>query len=245
NFNARPSVSNNAFASAASVDVLAKNFGIDNKTNNSPVSLNSDQLSRLMNLLNDSGVSSINSSIGCNILKTIKSTFFNNNVKFNLNFKKFYNGNTNFLMELTDFGANQHMTVRSKFLVNVVDVSNLGLTMGHPNGTQTLITKIGDLKVNNDIILYDVLVVPEYTVSLLSVHKLARDSKLFVGFDENKCYFQDLKANKIVRIGRQCNGLYLFNIDKTCKIVSNNCIATCYVSISLWHQRLGHPADQV
>ncbi|GJT55808.1 ribonuclease H-like domain-containing protein [Tanacetum coccineum] len=137
------------------------------------------------------------------------------------------------------------MTVSTKFLVNVVDVSNLGLTLGHPNGTQVLITKIGDLKVNNDITIYDVLIVPEYTVSLLSVHKLARDSKLFVRFDENKCYFKDLKANKTVGIGRQCNGLYLFDIDKTCKIVSNNCIATCYVSRSLWHQRLGHPADQV
>ncbi|GJY60904.1 hypothetical protein Tco_0461561 [Tanacetum coccineum] len=48
---------------------------------------------------------------------------------------------------------------------------------GHPNGTQALITKIGDLKINNDITLYDVLVVLEYTVSLLSVHKVARDNK--------------------------------------------------------------------
>ncbi|GJR99898.1 ribonuclease H-like domain-containing protein [Tanacetum coccineum] len=251
NFNAKPTMSNNASDSAASADVLTKNSGNDNKTSNSPVSLTSDQLSRLMNLLNDSGVSSDNSSMGGNILKTIKGTFFNNNVKFNLNFKKFYNGNTIFLVEnislgwITDSGANQHMTVSTKFLVNVVDVLNLGLTVGHPNGTQALITKIGDLKVNNDITLYDVLVVHEYTVSLLFVHKLARDSKMFVGFDENKCYFQDLKTNKTMGIGRQCNGLYLFDIDKTCKIISNNCIATCYVSRSLWHQRLGHPADQV
>ncbi|GJT38378.1 putative RNA-directed DNA polymerase [Tanacetum coccineum] len=179
NFNAKPTVSNNA-----SADVFAKSTGTDNKTSNSPVSLTSDQLSRLMNLLNDSGVSSANSSMG-------------------------------------------------------------GLTVGHPNGTQALITKIGDLKINNNITLYDVLVVPEYTVSLLSVHKLARDSKLFVGFDEHNCYFQDLKGNKTVGIGRQCNGLYLFDIEKYCKIISNNCIATCYVSRSMWHQRLGHPADQV
>ncbi|GJV99825.1 ribonuclease H-like domain-containing protein [Tanacetum coccineum] len=139
NFNAKPTVANNASASA---DVLAKNSDTDNKTSNSPVSLTSDQLSRLMNLLNDNGVSSANSNMG-----------------------------------------------------------------GHPNGTQALITKLRYLKVNNDITLYDVLVVPEYTVSLLSVHKLARDSKLFMGFDENKCYFQDLKANKTVGIGRQCNGL--------------------------------------
>ncbi|GKE44631.1 hypothetical protein Tco_1471915, partial [Tanacetum coccineum] len=53
----------------------------------------------------------------------------------------------------------------AKILINVVDISNLGLC--HPNGTQALITKIDDLKINNDITLYDVLVVPEYTIRAL------------------------------------------------------------------------------
>nr|GEV73273.1 ribonuclease H-like domain-containing protein [Tanacetum cinerariifolium] len=61
NFNANLTVSNNASASA---DVLAKNSGTDNKTSNSSMSLTDDQLSRLMNLLNDSGVSSANSNMG-------------------------------------------------------------------------------------------------------------------------------------------------------------------------------------
>ncbi|GJY43859.1 ribonuclease H-like domain-containing protein [Tanacetum coccineum] len=137
------------------------------------------------------------------------------------------------------------MTVSANFLSNVVDVSNLGLTIGQPNRSQALITKIGDLKINNKVTLYDVLVVPEYTVSLLSVNKLSRDSKLFVGFDESNCYIQDLKVNKNVGIGKQYNGLYLFDVDNACKIVSNNCIASCSASKTLWHQRLGHPANQV
>nr|GEU87651.1 retrovirus-related Pol polyprotein from transposon TNT 1-94 [Tanacetum cinerariifolium] len=57
----------------------------------------------------------------------------------------------------------------------------------------------------------------EYIVSLLSVHKLARENKLFVGFVENNA----------------------------CKIVSNSCITSCNVSKTLWHQRLGYPTDQV
>ncbi|GKB64306.1 hypothetical protein Tco_0920492, partial [Tanacetum coccineum] len=60
--------------------------------------------------------------------------------------------------------TNANMAVNAKFLINLVDISNLGLTVSHPNGTQALITKIGDLKINNDITLYDVLVVPEYTI---------------------------------------------------------------------------------
>ncbi|GJW83459.1 putative RNA-directed DNA polymerase [Tanacetum coccineum] len=122
---------------------------------------------------------------------------------------------------------------------------NGSVIVGHPNGTQALITKIGDLNINNDITLYYVLVVPEYTVSLLFVHNLSRDNKLFVGFDESNFYIQDLKANRNVGIGKQFNGLYLFDVDNSCKIVSNNCIASCFVFNTLWHQRLGHPADQV
>ncbi|GKC37494.1 ribonuclease H-like domain-containing protein, partial [Tanacetum coccineum] len=144
-----------------------------------------------------------------------------------------------------NIAANQHMIVSTKKLINVMDISNLGLTVGHPNGTQALITKIGDLKINNDITLYDVLAVPEYTVSLLYVHKITRDSKLFVRFDDTKCYIRDSKSNKTVGIGNQCNCLSLFDVDNACKVLSNNCIASCYVSKSLWHQRLGHPADQI
>ncbi|GKC26699.1 ribonuclease H-like domain-containing protein [Tanacetum coccineum] len=71
------------------------------------------------------------------------------------------------------------------------------------------------------------------------------DIKLFVGFDENNCYIQDLKANRTAEIGKQYNGLYLFDVDNACKIVSNNCIASSFVSKTFWHQRLSHSADQV
>ncbi|GJW61098.1 ribonuclease H-like domain-containing protein [Tanacetum coccineum] len=243
--NSKPVTNNNTIVDPPS------NKASSNTNSNSPVSLSIEQLTRLMNLLNDNGVSTANANMSGKNFMNIKGIFFNGSVKFNLNFKRFFNGNTDFVVGnislgwIVDSGANQHMTVSTKNLVNVVDISNLGLTVGHPNGTQALITKIGDLKINNNITLNDVLDVPEYTVSLLSVHKLSRDNKLFVGFNESNCYIQDLKANKILGIGRQFNGLYLFDVDNACKIVSNSCISTCFVSKTLWHQRLGHPADPV
>ncbi|GKA57053.1 ribonuclease H-like domain-containing protein [Tanacetum coccineum] len=145
--NSRPVISNNT-----TVDPQSNNVN-SNATSKSPVSLSNEQLTRLMNLLNENGVFSTNANMS---------------------------------------GANQHMTVSAKNLINMVDISNLCLIVGLPSGTQALITKIRDLKLNNKITLYDVLVVPEYTVSLLSVHKLSRDNKL-----------------------------------------------------TLWHQRLGHPANPV
>ncbi|GJW38483.1 ribonuclease H-like domain-containing protein [Tanacetum coccineum] len=142
--------------------------------------------------------------------------------------------------------SNEHLARLMNLLNNNgVSTANANMLVGHPNGTQALITKIIDLKINIDITLYDVFVVPEYTVSLLSFHKLSRDSKLFVDFDESNCYIQNLKANRTVGIGRQFTSFSLFDVDNACKIVSNIIIVTCFVSKTLWHQRLCHPADQV
>ncbi|GJZ59365.1 ribonuclease H-like domain-containing protein, partial [Tanacetum coccineum] len=41
---------------------------------------------------------------------------------------------------IVDSGANQHLTYTDKFLVNVVNISNLGITVSHPNGTEAVIT---------------------------------------------------------------------------------------------------------
>nr|GEY20780.1 reverse transcriptase domain-containing protein [Tanacetum cinerariifolium] len=90
-------------------------------------------------------------------------------------------------------------------------------------------------------------VVPDYNVSLLSVHKLAKDSKLCVGFDEHKCYIQDLQKKEIVEIGNESGSLYRFNVDSAlnCKTSADCPASICYVSKNLWHQRLGHLVDQV
>ncbi|GJV49096.1 putative RNA-directed DNA polymerase [Tanacetum coccineum] len=112
-----------------------------------------------------------------------------------------------------DSGANQHLTYTDKNLVNVIDISYLNIKVSHPNGTEALITKVGNLVLTKFLTLYDVLVVPEYSVTLVSVHKIAKDSKFIVGFDESKCFLisQDLMDVKLMGIGRQVNGLYFFD----------------------------------
>ncbi|GJS78202.1 ribonuclease H-like domain-containing protein [Tanacetum coccineum] len=72
-------------------------------------------------------------------------------------------------------------------MINVIDITSLNSTVAHPNGTLATITHVGNLKVSNNVVLYDVLVVPGYCVSLLSVNKLIRDIKMYVDFDEDKC----------------------------------------------------------
>ncbi|XP_071712853.1 uncharacterized protein [Rutidosis leptorrhynchoides] len=155
--------------------------------NSAPASLTQDQLMKLLSLINDNATS-VDASAN------MAGTFVNHNVFFNTNFKRFFNSHINDKMKnrsqgwIIDSGANQHMTISETGLIDLVGISKLNLTVGHPNGTQAKVIKVGNLKLSNNIILHDVLVVPEYCVSLLSVFKLSKDSSLTISFDEHKCF---------------------------------------------------------
>ncbi|XP_071688346.1 uncharacterized protein [Rutidosis leptorrhynchoides] len=117
-----------------------------------------------------------------------------------------------------------------------------GMIVGHPNGTQALITKIGDLTLNDNNTLSNVLVVLGYRVNLPSVHQLSKNKRIFVGFNDSKCYIHDLLEKRIVGTGSVKNGLYLFDVFEG---DYSNCVTKCYVSFNLWHCRLGHPIKRV
>ncbi|GJX39143.1 ribonuclease H-like domain-containing protein [Tanacetum coccineum] len=142
-------------------------------------------------------------------------------------------------------GANQHLTTSTIGMINVVDISSLNITVGHPNGTVATISHIGDLRLSNNVMLHDVLVVPGYCVSLLSVNKLIKDIKLFVGFDKDNCYIQDLDKGITLGTSSESGGLYLFDDTKNKSLGNVNIVMAFNVSKDLWHSRLGHPADQV
>ncbi|GKE79443.1 ribonuclease H-like domain-containing protein, partial [Tanacetum coccineum] len=89
-------------------------------------------------------------------------------------------------------------------------VQKLMSLLNDKSGSAAYANMAGNLKLNNDVVLFDVLVIPEYCVSLLSVHKLIKDSNLSVSFDETKCVIQDLKKEKVLGTGSESAGLYVF-----------------------------------
>ncbi|GJV29514.1 ribonuclease H-like domain-containing protein [Tanacetum coccineum] len=149
-------------------------------------------------------------------------------------------------MQANMAGAKQHMTYTDKELDNVFDISYLKIKLGHPNGTKAYISKIENLRLSNGLTLYDVMVIPEYCVTLIFVHKLDKENKVIVAFDENRCYFlnQDLNLKNVLEIGDQCEGLYYYN-DKGIKSNNSTLRYQCFLSQHDWHCRLGHPTDPV
>ncbi|GJX86409.1 putative RNA-directed DNA polymerase [Tanacetum coccineum] len=130
-------------------------------------SFTNEQMVKLLSFINEKPTPAANMS-------GIKSSLSNNNGT--------WDGLLLFFM-----GANQHMTDSTKNMFNVVDVSSLMLTVGHPNGTLVMIFAIGSLRLTSGIVLFDDLVVPEYN---------------------------DLNLGKLVGTGSVNGGLYLFDLDK-------------------------------
>ncbi|GKB75768.1 ribonuclease H-like domain-containing protein [Tanacetum coccineum] len=207
-----------------------------NRDQSSSNSFTDEQYKRLMDLISDkTGSSSMPANIaGINCVSFCSSRFFNHNS--NIRSYKLYIG------WIIDSGASQHMNYTILNMFNVVEVSKLNMTVGHPNGTKAVVTHVGSLRLTDKIVIHDVLVVPGYEVSLLSVHKLSKDNKYRVIFDENVCVIQDSVIRTQVGTGSESNGLYFLNTGK--RLVNNN-IEVCCLSKCIWHNRLGHPADQV
>ncbi|GKC52068.1 putative RNA-directed DNA polymerase [Tanacetum coccineum] len=239
----RPNVPSNA-------DIVCENCGYNvgftsgSGTTSSSTGFTEEQMATLLSLLKD------NTGSEKNIQANMACMVYNSSKIFHDNFDDFFCSNSNMISKMgyvgkiIDSGANQHMTNNENDLENVYDISHLNIKVAHPNGTNAVISKIGNLRLQNGLMLFDVLVIPAYCVTLISVNKLARDNKIFVVFNENMCFFvnQDLNLRNVLGTGKQCGGLYYLDTQGTrCKINQN--IFTCSLSAYDWHCRLGHPAD--
>ncbi|GJQ96310.1 ribonuclease H-like domain-containing protein [Tanacetum coccineum] len=128
------------------------------------LSFTNEQMIKLMNLINEAPSGNVQANMAG------RGMFFNSNVFFDLNFKVFYNSNSMIykvnLGWIIDSGANQHMTISTLNMFGVIDITYLNLTVGHPNRNLAKIKYVGNLKLSDKIVLYDVLVVP-FQVTML------------------------------------------------------------------------------
>ena len=82
-----------------------------------------------------------------------------------------------------------------------------------PNGRKVEVKHIGTVLLFGNIILRDVLHVPEFRFNLLSASKLAKHLSSCIVFTPDTCYIQDLLKSKQQVLGREKDGLYL--VDST------------------------------
>lgn len=104
---------------------------------------------------------------------------------------------------------------------------------------------------SGELLLHDLLFVPDIHKNLLSVSKFTKDNKVYFEFYSHDCYIKDLKTHKVLLQGTKSNGLYKFLLAKL-----KHAFNTTHEAIrsaesfqksdlefqfTCWHQRLGHP----
>lgn len=151
---------------------------------------------------------------------------------------------------IVDLGASDHITGSVEKLVNVKPAGGY-LTITLPTCVVSQITHIGDVKMMNDLILCNVLVVPQFKHNSLSIHKLARDNECEIQFTPQACAIIHSATKLRKAVGKMCNGLY-YLVDQPQSSVAENVVSTSVfhksvcnnaaVDYSVWHLRLGHAA---
>ncbi|GKA85651.1 ribonuclease H-like domain-containing protein [Tanacetum coccineum] len=107
-------------------------------------------------------------------------------------------------------GANQHLTDSTKNMFNVTDISSLNLTVGHPNGSLAKISAIGNLRLTANVVLFDVLVIPEYNdLNLIKTVGTGLSNSAFVCHASKQLWHSrlDHRANQVLSILNKTIGL--------------------------------------
>nr|GEW38688.1 ribonuclease H-like domain-containing protein [Tanacetum cinerariifolium] len=114
-----------------------------------------------------------------------------------------------------DYKANQHLTVSTQNMFNVINISNINLTIGYPNGTLAKITDVGNIRLSANVVLFDVLI----DLNLIKNVRTGNKSSGLYLFD-------------VEQYGK-------------CKCGLSNSVFVSHVPKQLRHSRLGHPSHQV
>nr|GEW67573.1 retrovirus-related Pol polyprotein from transposon TNT 1-94 [Tanacetum cinerariifolium] len=113
---------------------------------------------------------------------------------------------------ILDTGATYHMTPYYRDMINA-KILELLPKITLPNRDSSEITQFGQVRLQNGIVLKDVLCVHTFKFSLLSVPKLTKDNNCVAIFFLNLCVIHDLRTRKVQGLGRKIGGLYhLLNV---------------------------------
>jgi len=153
---------------------------------------------------------------------------------------------------IVDSGASDHITPDLSLLHNVKRIqSACYITM--PNGKKASIKHVGHIQLAPNLVLDNVLHVPEFQFNLLSISRLTKQFNTNVIFTPSTCLIQD-PTMQTVTLGNEHRGLYFLQqksqfkgLDKGAQISNSHMQqqstisgTACFSDAELWHFRLGH-----
>nr|KYP33949.1 Retrovirus-related Pol polyprotein from transposon TNT 1-94 [Cajanus cajan] len=164
---------------------------------------------------------------------------------------------------ILDSGASTHVACSLSLFKTYKIIKNRHVTL--PNQSHIPVCGIGTVYLDQDIVLKDVIYVPQFQYNLLSINCLLKHNSLSLLFISNKFILQDILHNKMIGAGEAVQGVYLLNqlvnpaslasvninsvcfSDNSLNVNSNSASvnSTCTKDAAIWHSRFGHVNDTV
>lgn len=127
------------------------------------------------------------------------------------------------------------MTWNRDYLFDVINIAPCLVTL--PYGKLSSTEKCGNFQIRTNLILDNVLYIPQLTRKLISISQLLKSIIYYVSFELSKCAIKDHSSKTLIRVVDLRNGLYFFrDVARVNKMQGGD-------SRDLWHRRLGHPLD--
>ena len=98
---------------------------------------------------------------------------------------------TNYITWIIDSGASDHMCAHKSLFSNLTLLPK-SINVSLPTGHNIFITHVGSVPITHDIILHNVLYVPDFKLNLLSVPRLAAQLQCTISFSHSNCFLQAL-----------------------------------------------------
>lgn len=151
---------------------------------------------------------------------------------------------------IVDSGATDHICNNLSLLINIKDLTDSKHNITIPDGSKHKITKIGDVQLNEFLILKNVLFVPNFHFNLISVGKICLNENASIIFSKNFCLIQDHLTKISLPLGKLEHGLYYtkgkevngaFKVGETCHFLASMANKKGMIEhAKLWHVRMGH-----
>lgn len=133
-----------------------------------------------------------------------------------------------------DSGATHHVAYDKDLFLSLD--SSVMSAVNLPQGSCVRISGVGTIRINNDILLNNVLFIPEFRLNLIRISSLTTDLQTRVIFDPSSCEIQVLTKGSTIGKGKRVGNLYV--LEASSSSVSVNVV----VDLGMWHKRLGHPS---
>jgi hypothetical protein len=141
---------------------------------------------------------------------------------------------------ILDSGASHHICNTIQWFHSYNEITPIKVKL--PNGSHVFAKHSGIVKFSNSFLLTDVLCVPNFSVNLVSVSQLCKNSKYMLLFNDIQCSIQDQTTKRMIGSADALGGLYYLKLED--KNVHVNAIdgthTTTIPDQAIWHFRLGH-----